>query len=408
MPMNRRLRLFFLFILFLNTLTPADYLFAQSADPAEWTTEYINELALSWPDNAIENVPPRTIWRPPADRRLVIVQIGDSHVQGDMAAAATRVFLAQLLKLPTPPRGYTFPFAIASSNEPHDIRSSAEGTWLPAMSSRSRTPQPYGLAAAALDAYSPADSIHIAFAPINDAANRPTSVSVLFDPLPQIPTPRLNGAMPDTLSQQKGVATFALPDGTESLSLTLKVDGEVENPFRFLGFVMDDATAPFMFHAAGLNGADVNTHIRNTILPFELQLFNPQIIVVSLGTNDAYNLRFSPVQFRDNLALLVGGIQRACPGALIILATPNDHLLSTGEVNPRVQLAAEVIRNFAIDSGLALWDFHRIMGGPGSIRSWNAHGLTARDCLHFSPLGYALQGRLLATALYRLLKDPAL
>ena len=50
-----------------------------------------------------------------------------------------------------------------------------------------------------------------------------------------------------------------------------------------------------------------------------------------------------------------------------------------------------------------MWDFYRIMGGEGSIYSWDSHGLTAADRLHFSPLGYRLQGTLLGVALYRML-----
>ena len=109
------------------------------------------------------------------------------------------------------------------------------------------------------------------------------------------------------------------------------------------------------------------------------------------------------MSFRADYTQLIRRIRFMCPKAFIVLATPNDHLYRNREPNTRVADAAETICNLAADEGCGVWDFYRIMGGEGSIYSWDSHGLTAADRLHFSPLGYRLQGTLLGVALYRML-----
>ena len=233
----------------------------------------------------------------------------------------------------------------------------------------------------------------------------PNIVSILYAPSENAPLPLLNGTKPATIDTTRGVATFQFSDPPSNLALTLKRNSTTDSPFRLLGFVFDNEASPLMYHAAGLNGADVNAFLRNTALPLELEILDPKVIIVSLGTNDAYNRNFDPLQFASNLRTLVQQLRSSCPEAFIILTTPNDHLLRNKEVNPRVDAASEVIRNVAMEQEVGLWDFNRIMGGSGSIHSWNNYGLTAKDCLHLSPQGYRLQGKLLGVALYRYLTN---
>jgi lysophospholipase L1-like esterase len=47
----------------------------------------------------------------------------------------------------------------------------------------------------------------------------------------------------------------------------------------------------------------------------------------------------------------------------------------------------------------AVWDFHAVMGGQGSIYRWMRDGLANRDGVHLTREGYALQARWLGDAL---------
>ena len=69
--------------------------------------------------------------------------------------------------------------------------------------------------------------------------------------------------------------------------------------------------------------------------------------------------------------------------------------------NPNLNLlfVKEAIITAAIENGCCVWDLHTLMGGEGSIRTWNGMGLTAPDLLHLNAKGYQLQGELLFEAL---------
>lgn len=389
--------------LLLLYITLAVHSFLQAQPIESWTDDYIDQLAASWPANVIDNVPKWLRWSPKGGTRMTIVQIGDSHVQGDVAAVATRTYLTRAFKLSGGAIGFSFPFGMARSNDPRAIRSHSQSGWTPVMATKTKVEQPFGIAGAAIDAYSKPTPMHVGLRRDSPYSLPPSEVQVLFVPSQKAPALRLNGVFPDTIDKDKGTARFSFATPPQSLTLSLDhVEGGL-NTFRFLGFVLDNQASPLVFHAAGINGADVRTHLRNTMLPFELAVLNPQIIILSLGTNDAFNTQFDPVSFRADYTQLIRRIRFMCPKAFIVLATPNDHLYRNREPNTRVADAAETICNLAADEGCGVWDFYRIMGGEGSIYSWDSHGLTAADRLHFSPLGYRLQGTLLGVALYRML-----
>lgn len=389
--------------LLLLSLHAAVNLSAQGTPEQPWPDEYLDRLARSWPENMIENAPSALRWSPLTDTALTILQLGDSHVQGDLAARATRALFSASYNLPMPARGYTFPFGAVGSNEPAEIRSRAHGSWLPIVATRFSEAQPVGLAGAAIETSSLDAVLRLSLIKREQLSPPPTRISVFYAPFEGAPVPLVNERLPESIDTSLGVAIFSFSEPLDAIKLTLRAGDTAQAPFRLLGFSFQDEASPFLFHAAGLNGADGGTHLKNSALQFDIERINPRIVFVALGTNDAYNSNFSPELFRANLSQLVETIQLAAPTAFVVLITPNDHLLSDGEVNPRIALAAEVIRNLSADLDLGLWDFHRIMGGEGSIFSWGAHGLAARDHLHLSPVGYALQGRLLAVALHKLL-----
>ena len=376
-------------------------------DYTEWDDAYLNNLAQAWPDNMIENTGRIKPWNPKGGERLTILQLGDSHIQGDISACATRSYLVQQFDLTLPARGFAFPYGLAKTNEPLDVRSTGTNRkgWQPTLSTKIRTPQPLGLSSSAIEAKSEKSSLKLRFLPEKGYTALPNVVSILYAPSENAPLPLLNGNKPAIIDTTRGVARFEFAEPPSNLALTLKRNASTDSPFRLLGFVFDNDASPLLYHAAGLNGADVNAFLRNTALPLELEILAPKVIIVSLGTNDAYNRNFDPLQFAGNLRALIQQLRSSCPEAFIILTTPNDHLLRNKEINPRVDAASEVIRNLAIEEEVGLWDFNRIMGGSGSIHSWNNYGLTAKDCLHLSPQGYRLQGKLLGVALYRYLTN---
>jgi lysophospholipase L1-like esterase len=57
------------------------------------------------------------------------------------------------------------------------------------------------------------------------------------------------------------------------------------------------------------------------------------------------------------------------------------------------------MHELAISEGVAVWDLFEIMGGLGSAKIWEEHGLAQRDKVHFTFKGYRLLGDMLFEAL---------
>ncbi|HNS29150.1 MAG TPA: hypothetical protein PKL52_01330, partial [Tenuifilaceae bacterium] len=99
------------------------------------------------------------------------------------------------------------------------------------------------------------------------------------------------------------------------------------------GFDLQNSRAKLIYHAVGLNGANVRTHLRSRNFGHGLSHLNPQVVIVSLGTNDAYSDAFNVRAFGSNLLLLISKIQQVLPHALVILTTPGDHLINREKPN---------------------------------------------------------------------------
>jgi len=122
-----------------------------------------------------------------------------------------------------------------------------------------------------------------------------------------------------------------------------------------------------------------------------LQKTNPDLVIVSFGTNDAAN----PVDkesFKKEFEKLIVNIQQRAPGASIMIVGPGDGCsirgANKGKLLPGLDQVVAGEREVAAKYGLDFVDVRQLMGGPGSIYDWSARGLTDHYKLHFTREGY--------------------
>jgi lysophospholipase L1-like esterase len=123
------------------------------------------------------------------------------------------------------------------------------------------------------------------------------------------------------------------------------------------------------------------------------------LLIVSLGTNDAYDAGFDAQRFAKQIDTLVSRLRRGSPQADVLLTAPADSYRARRHRNPDLVRLREVLRAYCVAHDLAYWDFAAVQGGYGSMRAWQAHGLAQPDLVHFTTKGYELQGLLLYLAL---------
>lgn len=320
-----------------------------------------------------------------------ILHIGDSHIQADFFTGEVRRLLRQYLRDTLPQRGFIFPFAVAGSNNPTDFKSTSTGSWQTLKSTNSPVTESLGVNGLALSTSDAKATITIKIKSENSRFNR---VRVFYSTKGGFkPSVVGNFTVTKTTEESPHEITFNL--SRKSDSLTLKVlSNEEDGELLLHGIILEDTCSKFSYNVAGLNGASTTSFTRCKMLQSEVESINPTVVIISLGTNDAYIPSFSPTELKNNLDALIASIHHSAPSALIVLTTPGDFLAKGHRRTTRPQMAAEVIVQVANKHHLPVWNFFEAMGGKGSINAWRGKGLAAPDGLHLSKEGYKVQGQM--------------
>jgi lysophospholipase L1-like esterase len=140
----------------------------------------------------------------------------------------------------------------------------------------------------------------------------------------------------------------------------------------------------------------------------------PELLILSLGTNESHNRRYNANIHYHQLDELVRLLHSRMPGVPVLLTTPPGSYDSfrrrrrrrTYSVNPRTAVAASTLRNYGQARKLAVWDVYTVVGGEArACANWTESGLMRSDRVHYTAEGYVLQGELLFKALINTYND---
>lgn len=340
------------------------------------------------------------------DGQVDIVHIGGSHVQADLWSQQLRLRLARLAPGLRGARGLVVPHRLAGSHDSPWVELSATGTWRALDKAGATAPQGLGLGGRA-------------------AVTRDSLVELrLFarEPAGELPGP---AGFTRAMVWHRGDSTFTLdacsPDGGPPTSrdddpvrglttfhfaipsdtLLLRAWRADSSQARLVlhGLVLEDGRPGFTVHSAGVNGSDTGQVLARPCLVPDLALLEPDLVILSLGINDAHGPNFDPELFRSNYQELVRRVRQASPDCAVLLTTNTDSFLKRRRANRNGPVVRDVMLDLSATEGVAVWDALGVMGGLGSIKLWHKADLAQRDRVHLTRAGYQLLGDLLATAL---------
>ena len=120
----------------------------------------------------------------------------------------------------------------------------------------------------------------------------------------------------------------------------------------------------------------------------------PGIVYHMIGINGATSVTFSDDEKIKEIASLHPDLTTP-PGAYVGRRRART-------INPRTVTAARIIKEYAQENKMAVWDMYNIVGGKtDACRNWTKHHMLRADGIHFTPDGYRLQGNLLHQALIK-------
>jgi len=329
---------------------------------------------------------------------LTIVHIGDSHVQAGILSRTVKMFLAREFQSQYVSPGLVFPYSVMGSNNPVEYTSYHTGRWEYQKVNGVKAPVDAGIFGVAVKTTDSLATISFKVKPNALFKTQVNRVGVFYQSASSYLTPILVEPKNVNPILHENFVEFELESEVDSVVIGFRAKNDFE--CTVYGVNLWNTKSKFSLSSVGLNGATVHGFsLAKQLLP-NIKLVKPDIVIVSLGTNDAYSNLFDSLNFARDQENLINTIKSALPNPLIILTTPNDHLLNRKYMNIRVQVASNVIKEISTKHQLPVWDFYSLMGGKGSIQGWIRYGFAAPDGVHLTAKGYQLQGELFYHALY--------
>lgn len=342
--------------------------------------------------------------------KLSVLHIGDSHIQGGMLSEALRQTLQS--KYGNGGRGLIAPLKLAGTNQPADYSfTSANRAWKATKLTSNKRREGASLTGISVAFASPALSLNIGVNNIDDSFS---SVTLLHAPAKGSANSTemsITKTGNDSLSY---ATTFALPSACQQLPL-YNLSGISE----LWGAILHNNRSGVVLHSIGNNGACYQHYNQLDSFAARTAVFAPDLIIISLGTNEAFGNCKDPNAIKNEIHRLVSALQESNPEAAILLTTPMEcdrrqrtrrgrrrRRRTVFATNTNCLTVRNVIMQYGAENNIAVWDLYTVAGGKGSAAKWVANSLLAkRDHVHCSAEGYRLQGKLLAEAIIQSLSE---
>ncbi|MDE6454245.1 MAG: hypothetical protein K2L27_08600 [Muribaculaceae bacterium] len=335
-----------------------------------------------------------------------VLHIGDSHIQAEGATSRTRRELQT--RYGSAGRGLTAPLRLAGTNAPTDysIRSTSEFV----TSRLLKRPWQGGMGFSG-----------VSVSPVARQFNITVECGAAFDCL-RVYSSRasvdVTGSLPasvlSVLSPSDGITDILLLEPLTEITLNLACAEDV----AITAISLQNGSKGVEYSAIGNNGATFASYASIPDFGKAVSSLAPDLVVLSLGTNEAFG-RFTADGLRADIDALVADIRRHAPDAEIMLTTPQEcykrsvtysrrrgkkrRRVRSYSVNTSVERVRSIILGYAEEHGLPVYDWYAVAGGADSAGKWLERRLMNTDRIHLTWDGYHLQGDLFADALLRML-----
>jgi len=332
--------------------------------------------------------------------KVRIVHIGGSHIQADVYSGRMRERLQTFYPGLNGGRGSVFPYRITRTNTPSSYTVHYTGRWQSCRNVERRKHCTLGLTGIALTTYDSTSSINIELKSDSLVSYYFNQIRVFYKVdrasfQASFPGMDLDSVVVDSLL---GYATYYFKKDYTTFNMEFKKTDSIQNFFTLYDITLENDDPGFVYYAMGVNGASFPSFLKCALLENHLKAIHPDLIILSLGTNDAYTTHFKPDFYRSNYQKMINRIKKALPDVAIMATVANDSYYRRRYPNKNTELAQKVIYQIAEKNNCGVWDFYAIMGGLNSSSLWLENHLMKRDLVHFNVQGYLLKGDLFFNA----------
>lgn len=344
--------------------------------------------------------------------KVNVVQIGDSHIQADFFSGTVRKTLQR--EFGNGGRGLIFPYRVAKTNGPSDYLTFTNTLWESKRNVFPEQPLPIGVSGITIKVNDSDAALTIV---LKDKSGMDYSVSQMTLFHSKVPG-NFDFAIFDSSGKEIGYIVNNAPGENKFTSsirfkrpvshFTLKCCGgeSATACAQIYGILLENDSAGIVYNMIGVNGAQFEHYLKSRYFIQQLPALHPDLVILSLGTNESHKNDFDTAEFRQHIDSLMTRIRAAIPEVDFLVTIPGDsyRISKKGKKriyvkNPTVLKVRETLIQYCRENNLAWWDLLEVMGGHNSMGQWYKAGMADKARLHFSAKGYRIQGELLNKAL---------
>ncbi|NBC82435.1 MAG: hypothetical protein GVY19_03540 [Bacteroidetes bacterium] len=333
--------------------------------------------------------------------KINIVHIGGSHIQADIYTHQLRQRFHDFAQGLNCGRGMVFPYDIANTNNPWNYSVDYGGSWERCRNVDYELTCPLGLTGMAV--YTSDSAAWLSFNLDPDSAGE-----YGFDRLKIFYNTKRSTYKPlitDSLSVKRrqvnhhfGYEEIVFDTTHHQVRIQLEKSQHGDEQLILHGVYFEKEGSGLVYNAIGVNGSRLDSYLKCEYFGDHLKAIETNLVVISIGTNDAYSRRFDDKEYQNNYQILLNRIRANVPEAAILLTVPNDSYLYRRYANPHTKKMQQIIMELATEYNCGVWNFYEIMGGLDSSQKWYLTGMMKPDRVHFNKAGYLFKGDLLFNA----------
>ena len=197
------------------------------------------------------------------------------------------------------------------------------------------------------------------------------------------------------------VAYSRLPAMTNDILVKASKSRDNQTHAMIFGLDLENDSSGVVYHAVGVNGAEAFEYTRARYFAEQTAVLMPDLIIISLGTNEAQKRPFDSIASRNQIDSFVTALKTNNPNTPILITTPPDSYYHKKYFNGAVGALHAIWVKYAKENHIAVWDLYSIAGGFKSCYQWKKYRLMRSDGVHFTRQGYEFQANLLYEAIIK-------
>lgn len=335
--------------------------------------------------------------------QVQIAHFGGSHIQADMWSMELRHRFQNVVPGVKGGRGFIFPYNMAKTNNPYWYNPEYTGSWTSNKNTTRTDTAALGISGYSVTTRDTLTTLKISFRGEVYSGYQFNRVKVMhrMDSSYTVTawSKDVNVHISREVDAMKGFTEFEYDRYVDTLYLRFQKTAPEQRSFTLYGITLEGDDPGFFYHANGVNGASTTSWLRCQHFTTELSVIKPDLVVFSIGINDAHDPDFSAERYERNYEQLIARTLEASPGAAILLTSNTDSYIKRRYPNKNGAAVREVMMRLAAKHGCAVWDTFGVMGGHTSIAKWEEAGLAKKDRIHLTRPGYVALGDLLFSAM---------